>query len=71
MADLNVDLLQFDEAERCVRQRIALAQQHNNQRLEAAGWRQMAAVYQAAGRSAEEIRAIQTANSLGVGPSDR
>lgn len=53
MADLNRRLGNDEEAVRCADMRIELARQHSNARMEAAAWRQKAAILRHVGRVEE------------------
>ncbi len=53
IAEMNLQLGDFDEAIRCADKRIELARQHTNARLEQAAWTQKAESLQRAGRAAE------------------
>jgi len=53
MADMNMQVGNFDEALRCADKRVELARQHANARLEAAAWSQKAAALARLGRVAE------------------
>ena len=64
MADMNVQLRHYREAIRCTEQRIALDRQHSNARMEAAGWRQKAAILEASDQTAEAAAARRAAERL-------
>jgi len=53
IAEMNMQLGDFDEAIRCADKRIELARQHTNARMEQAAWAQKAESLQRAGRTAE------------------
>ncbi len=53
IAEMHVQLENYDEAVRCADKRIELARQHANVRMEAAAWLQKAEALERAGRTAE------------------
>lgn len=53
IADMNLRLGNLDEAVRCSEQRIELARQHDNARMESAAWQQKADALERLGRHAE------------------
>jgi tetratricopeptide (TPR) repeat protein/tRNA A-37 threonylcarbamoyl transferase component Bud32 len=64
MADMNLRLQQFAEADRCAQRRLELARQHANRRMEAAAWRQKAAALTGMERGAEAAHALAVAERI-------
>jgi serine/threonine-protein kinase len=69
VADMHLQLGNFEEAMRCADQRIELARQHANVRMEAAAWLQKAESLRRAGRPEEATECLARAGDAGVGPA--
>ena len=70
VADMHMQLGNYDEAIRCADQRIKLARQHSNLRMESAAWLQKAEAFQSAGRT-EEATACRTRGQTSMERQDK
>lgn len=68
IAEMNLQLSNYDEAIRCADKRIELARQHSNVRMESAAWMQKAESLKRAGRVAEAEECMARGR---VGEADR
>jgi tetratricopeptide (TPR) repeat protein len=68
LADMNLRLANYDEAERCADKRIDLARQHANTRMEAAAWEQKAELLQRVGRAEEAADCRARGEAIGAHP---
>jgi tetratricopeptide (TPR) repeat protein len=59
IAEMHIQLGNFEEAARCAEKRIDLARHHKNVRMEAAAWRQKAGALSKAGRNAEAAACLE------------
>jgi tetratricopeptide (TPR) repeat protein len=64
IAEMHIQLENWEEAVRCADKRIELARQHTNERMEAAAWLQKAEALAGAGRHQDAEECCQRANGI-------
>ncbi len=69
IAEMNVQLGDYDEAGRCADKRIELARQHSNARMEAAAWMQKAECLRKSGRREEAAQCMTRGQCSAAAPA--